>query len=294
MGLSVKQQIDEFYAYYKNNREYIKSKTDKFFKEKQVALVSNSSARFYFNDILSQAVKIFDELNIKDPSEIYCAFMYMLKAGYFSVDKTYKYFRTANHEITYKAFHIEGIKIVSGEGNCLNDADALCYFEEAMDHKAVVIHSKFCEPSELANTEKRLRGIFLNRFYEWNHACSTIRKTDNRFIYDSTNVVVFDLVDFALARKTFGPTDKLLYISPLELLYRGIEIDEAIEILSPYKKSFFDSKKIQEMRFLGKSITLSEMISKTYNLLEANQARLEEFYETTESSRKYFVMAYKK
>lgn len=174
----------------------------------------------YYNHILDKTKILANELKISNSLELSILFSYMLYNGYYSKTKEHKY-KLEDRKPIYGFYSYD---IFNGNGVCLNYSDMLtdilrfCGYEVAII--ANMVH-KVEKPEYKMNIDRGMVEPKLNTkiFHKilgpishliGNHACTLIIDNGRPYIYDPTNLTMFDCVSNRVANHSLGKGEILL------------------------------------------------------------------------------------
>lgn len=156
-----------------------------------------------YQEILLKTKKLSQELNLKNSLKIANLFTYLLWNGYFSKDNSLIF---QSHKRSMIANHYS-LDIMNGIGVCLNFSDMLTDFINQFDYSATSIMNKFDQKAKNdykpnikrniaeINFRQKILGKMLtpigNKF--GNHAFTLINENNKFYIYDATNLMIFDI-----------------------------------------------------------------------------------------------------
>ena len=188
---------------------FYRSNFKTFLKQKEKLKDSYES----YNNIIDSFNKLADELNIKNSLELSLLFSYTLYNGYFSFNK--KHFYKIEDRLSISNFY--AADIFNGGGVCLNYSDMLTDILNKRGYDAAIITNKINKvkrsytPNLKTNIIKpklitKIEGLIFRTISNiiGNHACTLIIDKNNPYIYDATNLTMFDCVSQKKATHTLG------------------------------------------------------------------------------------------
>jgi len=175
------------------------------FLEKKKYLEEVTDVSKNYKTLLQKCKLLADELNLNNSLEVANLYTYLLWNGYFSKDKELK-FQIDNRVITHGAFSYD---IANGIGVCLNFSNMLADFINEFDYSAASIINymgKGIDKSYKVDIErnkskqklhKKLGNSIMSLISKktGNHAFTLINEKGKLYIYDSTNLCAFKLIN---------------------------------------------------------------------------------------------------
>ncbi|MBQ3021241.1 MAG: hypothetical protein IJD92_03350 [Bacilli bacterium] len=180
---------------------------DKLFKMKYLDEIEHheienlyiSKQNFYKNyvHIIDKFIKLLKALNINNPIEVKIIYEYLLFNGYLSQNKNFEL--TSNNKY-YTS--MPGIKIMQGNGVCLNVSDLLNSIYKALGYNSYMLtcniknNSKiFYKPNiKRVITEINIPKVSRNLINEiGTHAINLVNNNNNTYLVDATNLDVINL-----------------------------------------------------------------------------------------------------
>ena len=97
--------------------------------------------RLLYDEFLNNYIKLCDELNITNPTEMYCMYEFLLQRGFLSYQHKFKYDSSRKY---LKHVTLEGSTILTGYGVCRHIAPALAdiYTKKGYHSKVIAINSR--------------------------------------------------------------------------------------------------------------------------------------------------------
>lgn len=227
----------------------------------------------FYNDIINKFNILSKELNLSNSLEKSLLFTYLLYRGYFSITGEHKY--KMENRLTIPGFY--SFDIFLGGGVCLNYSDMLTDILNSDGYSAATIVNDVLDVSKRFYTPDIERGIAKAKLHSklmqflvtgitkktGNHACTLIIEGDKPYIYDPTNLMMFECVDNKNASSSLAVGN--IHLKPyFSMILGDSDINyEAIKNLtlrsdytSPYnRKSFiFTSEECVDMFNSNKNI----------------------------------------
>ena len=202
-------------------------------------------AEEHYRLIIKNTVQLCLELKAFDMKSIYVTFAYLICSGRFSQEKKYYY----DLYDRYYVYLNEAMTIMAGRGVCANDATMLYHLFEKAGIRANVIggylsdyFKKSYNPSIERDTKTHNEKTtpIKNRINTWinykantgtNHACTLGMDDKEAYLFDATNLVIYNLKKIQMAkvisgRGYFKPTIKYnTSISITDDLQRALEME---------------------------------------------------------------------
>lgn len=158
-----------------------------------------------YKDILRKTKQLASELKLNNSLELSNLFTYLLWNGYFSKDNLLKFQTDKRLLIT----NYYGFDIMNGIGVCLNFSDMLSDFLNQFDYNVATIFNIVSKKvktdymptvkreSSKSNFRQRIISAMASPLSNvvGNHAFNFICENDGFYIYDSTNLMMFNLED---------------------------------------------------------------------------------------------------
>lgn len=156
-----------------------------------------------YNHIIKNFTNLNNELKLSNSLETSILFTYLLYNGYFSINKEHKY-SLENRLIIPEFFSFD---IFHGQGACLNYSDMLTDLLNALNYDAATIINyvdKKTKNDYFPNIEVKMKKPkgYTKLFHSTigdkggkkigNHACTLIKENSEYYIYDSTNLTMFE------------------------------------------------------------------------------------------------------
>lgn len=171
-------------------------------------------AKENYNEIIIKCNELAKELNLNSTLELSILFSYMLYSGYFSINGVHKYQIEGRANIL-SAFAFD---IFRGGGVCLNYSDMLTDIITANGYDAATIlnfvdsktKSRYTPDIKRQEVSPKLfTKVFMSIVHPaskkmGNHACTLIIDRDKPYIFDSTNLMMFECVDNKKAVNSVG------------------------------------------------------------------------------------------
>ena len=203
--------------------------------------IVNSDVYPNYLSILRNYKDLAEELLLVNPIELSILFSYLLWKGYFSKNKCNVY---KNDNILLPC-HLYPYTIMDGWGVCLNHSVMLADYLNMCGVKAASlnsgmkqhnIHRTYTPPIERINLEPKkkftLTSLFTKRqTSNGNHVFTLIKEDKYFYIYDTTNLAVFDIKGSTKAKCIVANTYATLYPIPS---YELIDNDISYKILNDF------------------------------------------------------------
>ena len=203
--------------------------------------IVNSSVYPNYLSILKNYKDLAEELLLVNPIELSILFSYLLWKGYFSKNKCNVY---KNDNILLPC-HLYPYTIMDGWGVCLNHsvmlADYLnmCGVEAAPLKTGIKQHNvkvSYIPPIERVNLEPKKKFTLTSLFAKkhgnsGNHVFTLIKEDEYFYIYDATNLAVFEVKGSTKAKCIVANTYATLYPIPS---YELIDNDISYKILNDF------------------------------------------------------------
>lgn len=172
------------------------------------------SAKRNYDKVIEKYNHLAKELNLNNSLELSILFSYMLYNGYFSITGVHNYQIDGRSNIltslSFDVFH--------GRGTCINYSEMLTDIitSNGYDAATVVNHldskmeSRYIPDIERGKAPSKLSIRSLKRFIESfdkkaeNHACTLIMEKDKPYVFDSTNLTMFECMDNRWASNSLG------------------------------------------------------------------------------------------
>lgn len=208
-----------------------------------------------YKKILDSTCILASELSISNSLELSILFSYLLYNGYYSKTGEHKY-KLEDRSIIPGFFSYD---IFNGNGVCLNYSTMLSDILRNNGYKATIIVNKVHDVDKPEYKMKIARGIVDPKIntkiihsllsplsnLTGNHACTLIIDNDMPYIYDSTNLTMFDCVSNRIAKHALGKGEILLkpYLTAIIVGNEGLEVIKDLsmkeECNNPYSKDIF-------------------------------------------------------
>lgn len=203
--------------------------------------IVNSSVYPNYLSVLRNYKDLADELLLFNPIELSILFSYLLWYGYFSRDKHNIY---KNDNILLPC-HLYPYTIMDGWGVCLNHSVVLadylnvCGVEAAPLKTGIKQHNvkvSYIPPIERVNLEPKKKFTLTSLFAKkhgnsGNHVFTLIKEDEYFYIYDATNLAVFEVKGSTKAKCIVANTYATLYPIPS---YELIDNDISYKILNDF------------------------------------------------------------
>jgi len=173
--------------------------------QKNKALIDEVKENYYY-EVLSKTKDLADELKLKNSLELSLLYSYLLWNGYFSKTKENR-FSIQGRSLVWGMFSAD---IMDGIGVCLNHADMLkdflifCGYDSAILMNSIKLNSSvkekiniernYVKPTSRVKSFQFFVGGSLGRI-SGNHAFTLIKDNNIPYIYDSTNLALFEIVN---------------------------------------------------------------------------------------------------
>ena len=155
--------------------------------------------------ILQKTKQLSQELNLQNSLEIASLYTYLLWNGYFSENQSLT-FQTSNRIMIDQHYSFD---IMNGHGVCLNFSDMLTDFINDFDYSAATLINRldvnykrdYMPKIERKVGKDRLGSKILGKIMTpisnkvGNHAFTLIKENEQMYIYDPTNLMIFDIKD---------------------------------------------------------------------------------------------------
>lgn len=188
---------------------FYRSNFKDFLRKKEIMKESYES----YDNIIDSFINLANELNIKNSLELSLLFSYTLYNGYFSFNR--KHFYKIENRLSISNFY--AADIFNGGGVCLNYSDMLTDILNKKGYDAAIITNKINKvkrgytPNIEMNVIKpklstKIISLMLNPISNLvgNHACTLIIDKDNPYIYDPTNLTMFNCENSKKATHELG------------------------------------------------------------------------------------------
>ena len=229
--------------------------------------ITSSAVYPNYLNILKNYKSLADELILINPIEVSILFSYLLWNSYFSIDK-HNIFRNDNLFLLRRLFPYT---IMDGAGVCLNHSILLTDYLNICGIEAATmetyIKKRHTKPSyvppikrNMTNTSRKvsLSSLFMDMAQKSNHSFTLIKENECFYIYDATNLIVFnvksptkakcmamninatlypissyEIVDNNMAYKTLNSfiTTKTFQDCPYQIDYFKFITEQALEII---------------------------------------------------------------
>lgn len=212
------------------------------------------------------------ELNLNSSLELSILFSYLLWNGYLSKEKKYK-FQSKNRKFIMGLFFED---IIEGIGVCLNHSEMLkdflnhcgyssCIIPNHLDDYIKVDYKLNIKRPGVSKGSKLISLVDLFKKAKANHTFNLIEENNKIYIYDSTNFLLYNIVDEDNSKLVNGKGKNKLYPYQSYNFCISSEDDALIDRLitssdyqSPYTKSDFISISDVNLEIIKNSITLLE------------------------------------
>lgn len=194
----------------------IKDKYNQFYPEIDAKIVNDSIERaiFCYDKIIKKTNLLAKELNLKSSLDVSLLFTYMLYNGIFSYNS--RHFYSENDKLKIPGHF--SFDIFHGSGVCLNYSDMLSDILIDAGYDASIINNKVCENIKydyIPNIKREIRKTsFLNKMFSFvsiplsnkigNHSCTLIFEEDKPYVFDPTNVTIFECLNQDEAINSIG------------------------------------------------------------------------------------------
>lgn len=223
-----------------------------------------------YKSLLEKISILAKELNINNSLELSILFSYLLWNGYLSKEKDYT-FQAYNRKTILGLLFID---IIDGIGVCLNHAEMLKDILNYCGYKSSIIinHFDYYTKVEYKLDIKR-NGIkdsnniikeILNK-QKANHAFNLIEENDNLYIYDSTNLLIYNIVSSDCANLTLGKGENKLF--PYQS-YGLCVSEEEVRLLDKLHKDDSLPSQYTKEDFISTGEVNIEIIKNSTSLLE--------------------------
>lgn len=218
-------------------------------KESRELINQITSSNINYKKILEKCRDLALELSLKSSLEVANLFTYLLWNGYFSVDKNLVY--QSKDRLNLPGLY--SYDIMSGKGVCLNFSDMLSdYINEFENYSAATLINsvddelkknykvEIVRKTKEKTLSEKIFVRLLNPFIKisGNHAYNLIKENKNMYIYDSTNLSAFNIINKnkSILINGTGTSDIKSYLSyflnlsdksidTLDLLHKTSEFD---------------------------------------------------------------------
>ena len=184
---------------YESYRRNVIPKYDELYKESEAA----------YSEIIKKFNNLCCELKLSNSLEKSLLFTYLLYGGYFSVDGKHEY--KIENRLTIPGFY--SFDVFLGGGVCLNYSDMLTdilssdgYSAATIINDSLGVSKRFYSPDIERNIAKPKLSSRMFQFLikgiskkTGNHACTLIMEDDKPYIYDPTNLTMFECVNNKVA-----------------------------------------------------------------------------------------------
>lgn len=212
-------------------------------------------------------------MHLNDSLSISILFSYLLWNGYLSKDKMYC-FNAKDRANIYNLFSLD---IMTGNGVCLNTSDMLSDLLKVCDYQSAIIINKANRNIAInyrpdIKREKKngrnltIASLLVQPFGKLaNHACSLIKDYDTFYVYDSTNLTMFNVKD--KYNTTTIDNEPGIVLSPM-FSYCIADSKESKSILDEFNtaKEFEDFCSKDE--FIAQNENCLELFDSNNNLIE--------------------------
>ena len=203
-----------------------------------------------YKKILNSTSILASELSISNSLELSILFSYLLYNGYYSKTGEHKY-KLENRSIIPGFFSYD---IFNGNGVCLNYSVMLSDILINNGYKATIIVNKLHDVANPEYMMKIERGIVNPKINTkiihsllsplsnliGNHACTLIIDNDMPYIYDPTNLTMFDCVSNRMANHALGKGEILLkpYLTAIVAGNEGLEVIKDLSMKEEYNNHY--------------------------------------------------------
>lgn len=192
----------------------------------------------HYKELLKKISKLSQELNIGNSLELSILFSYLLWNGYLSKDKTYKFQSSNRANLSGMLF----TDILDGIGVCINNSEMLkdilnecgynsCILVNHLDNFMTVHNTYKIQRNGISERRNILKEIITIR--KANHAFNLIEDNNKLYVYDSTNLLLYNITNCNYAKLVNGKGKNIIF---------------------PYKSYFFCLNK-NEVDLLDKLLT---------------------------------------
>lgn len=177
----------------------------------QMEYIINTSKLLYkeslvkYKEILTNYKLLAKELKLDSALELSNLFSYMLWNGYYSVTKNHYYNR--KNKLFLPGMY--SFDVIKGGGVCLAYSELLNNYLITCGKKSAllrcVVSNKVIEPGYRPNVERNVKESFIDLIMKnmplkkepkgANHAVNLIKEDNKMFIYDCTNLYVFNVIN---------------------------------------------------------------------------------------------------
>ena len=234
----------------------------------------NDEINSYYSSLLDKTKKLALKLGVNNSLEISNLFSYLLWKGYFSKTKQNRYQQSGRKNI--KGLYYADI--MDGIGVCLNHADMLKDFLNKFDFSASFLDNRvvpkmdvnYKMPLERCSVKSSIlaKGVtflatpLIKKI--GNHAFVLIRENDRLYIYDATNLCVFEVDDAFNASLINGKGISELhpyfsFINIKDVSKETIALDglfELDDLSSPYSRKDFIVTSENNIEMFNRNISL--------------------------------------
>lgn len=241
-----------------------------------------------YNKILSQTVKLSKELDIDNSLELSILYTYLLWNGYFSMNKNLFYDSNMRKQI----IGLYPLNIMHGNGVCLNFSYMLKDFLRMSGFGSAVLYAKVEDGlihsyrpninrpvSKIKLNTIILRKIFSPPKNSPNHAFTLIKENNKYYVYDPTNICMFNVESTKKVNLLGGNGSADIYLKISD-----------IGAFNPPEKVFIRS--FEPIKSFNPAYSESEYISSWKNgieLLGKNEKLIEDYYDTTKEDICYIA-----
>ena len=222
-----------------------------------------------YNSLINKISILAKELNMSNSLELCILYSYLLWNGYFSKTKQ-NIFKSEGRKFITGLYFAD---ITDGIGVCLNHADMLKDILNSCDYTSVILQNSFDDTTkvnykidiERKNIKDEHKSLIekILKIKKANHVFNLIEENNKIYIYDSTNLLLYNIADSNYSSLINGKGKNKLF--PYQSYYFTYSKDEEklldrliseSDYTSPYTKEDFISTSEVNLEIIRNSITL--------------------------------------